>query len=54
MDERDSPGVWVAYWSDHSGAPVIFRFEVEALRYALERHMQVKFAPFGDDEWDRR
>lgn len=47
-------GVWMAYWSDNSGAPVPFATELDALRYAIDRMMHVRFAPFGDDDWMRR
>lgn len=43
--------IWVAYYYDHSGVAV-FDSEIEALRYALARSMQVKRVPFGVDLWE--
>lgn len=39
-------GAWLAYYVDRSGM-AIFGSEVEALRYAVEESMQVRFWPFG-------
>lgn len=39
-------GVWMAYYSDHSGyAP--FASELDALRYANGAGMDVEFTPWG-------
>lgn len=46
-------GVWLAYYSDMSGV-VPFSTEVAALRHAVQHHMQVKYARFGDDDWRNR
>ena len=46
--EGDRAGVWVAYYSDHSGMSV-FPTEIEALRHARERNMDaVEFQPWGE------
>lgn len=48
-DIADRPWtVWVAYYSDWSGIAV-FSTEIEALRYAVERGMQVKGLESGDE-----
>lgn len=44
----DRSGVWVAYYSDRSGAAV-FPTEVEALRYAVEVSAAVQFVEWGED-----
>lgn len=41
-------GAWLAYYTDQSGM-AIFGTEVEALRYAVERSMQVIFWQYGTD-----
>ena len=43
----DRSGVWVAYFHDRS-AVVMFGTEIDALRYALDQHMNVKFMQFGE------
>lgn len=48
--QLDGGGAWVAYYSDRSAAAV-FRTELEALRVAVERSMQVKFVTWGEDIW---
>lgn len=48
-DETATPGgVWVAYYSDWSGA-AIFASEIEALRHAVNMSMSVKFVEWGSD-----
>lgn len=39
-------GVWVAYFTDRS-AVVPFASELEALRFAVTRSMDVAFVPYG-------
>jgi hypothetical protein len=47
-------GAWIAYYLDGSGF-VVFATEIEALRHALGTDMDVKFARYGDPDWqDRR
>lgn len=46
-------GVWVAYYADGSGF-VMFATEVEALRHAVDNGMMVRFARFGDEDWQTR
>lgn len=41
-----SPDCWVAFHYDFSEV-VVFRTEIEALRYALDNHMHVKRVKFG-------
>lgn len=41
-------GVWVARYFDGSGI-VAFPTEVQALRYAVERQMEVAFVAWGND-----
>lgn len=48
---RRSSMIWLAYYSDHSGAAV-FGSETAALRYAVANGMQVKSIPFGVDLWE--
>lgn len=47
-----SVGVWVAYRDDWS-ALMLYRQELDALRFAVKSGMQVGYAPFGEDlfEW---
>lgn len=55
MSERENlpSGVWVAFNWDGS-AFVPFGSEVEALRYAVDLHMTVRYVPFGDPDWMNR
>lgn len=41
-------GVWLVYYTDWSGWR-IFEAEIDALRYAVEHHMEVVLLPFGSD-----
>ncbi len=41
-------GVWLAYYPDLSGVAV-FDEEIDALRYAVEKGMDVMFCDFGKD-----
>lgn len=50
FDEVNPDGVWVAYNYDGS-AFVPFATELEALRYAADFHMPVKFVALGDPDW---
>jgi hypothetical protein len=40
-------GIWLAYYADWSGVAV-FATEIEALRYAVGRSMQVEFREWGE------
>ena len=44
----DPAGVWVAYFRDRSSI-VPFWKEIDALRYAVEYGMNVRWAQFGED-----
>ena len=44
-------GCWIAYYADHSGA-TLFASEIQALRFAIETGMSVKFVEFGADIWE--
>ena len=46
--KEDGWHFWLAYYSDFSSL-VAFPTEIEALRYAVERHMQVKKICWGFD-----
>lgn len=39
-------GVWLAFYSDYSSVAV-FNNELDALRYAISRGMQVLHVPYG-------
>ena len=43
-----NPDVWLAYYSDFSGLAV-FKDEIEARRYAMDRNMYVKVISFGEE-----
>lgn len=45
--DESAGGAWVAYYADWSGA-AIFDSEVEALRHAVEHHMEVRFVQWGE------
>lgn len=47
MCEPAPGGFWLAYYSDYSGFAV-FATEIEALRYAVDRSMQVEFKNWGE------
>lgn len=49
----DRGGVWLAYYSDRSGA-AIFATEIEALRHAVEWSMAVRFVLFGQDVFPKK
>lgn len=51
--EDDLTGCWVAYYHDRSGAAV-FKDEIDALRYAVERNMEVKLVHWGHDIFNDR
>lgn len=40
-------GVWIAYYSDRS-AVAVFATEIDALRHAVERRMEVRFQEWGE------
>ena len=48
MSEQEAGGAWVAYYSDWSGVS-IFATEIEALRHAVGKSMEVGFFPWGSD-----
>ena len=41
-------GVWIVMYLDASSV-VTFGTEIEALRYAVDKQMFVKFVPYGED-----
>lgn len=43
-----SDGAWVTYYNDWSGI-AIFENEIDALRFAVANHMDVKFVEWGGD-----
>ena len=45
---HDGSGVWVAFYSDHSGAR-LFASEIDALRHAVGTSMDVRYVDFGED-----
>lgn len=45
--ENAKPGFWLVYYSDWSGIAV-FDTEIDALRYAVEKQMQVEFRQWGE------
>lgn len=47
MGDSLGGGCWLAYYGDRSGVAV-FGDELEALRYAVERSMSVKWQPWGE------
>jgi hypothetical protein len=48
MTDDTKAGAWVTYYADWSGI-AIFATELEALRYAVGRTMEVKFVEFGGE-----
>lgn len=50
--KRSRDGIWLAYYEDWSGCSA-FSTEVDALRYAVTRGMQVKRVRFGQDLRDQ-
>lgn len=48
MTESSNGGAWVARYADRSSV-CVFDSEITALRYAVDKAMQVVFVPYGAD-----